>query len=116
MTSRKALEHIRVRREFLAAAKAEKQVRRGFVLQARRRGDEQPARLGLTATKKIGNAVIRNRTRRRLRALADDLFPKYAHSGYDYVLVGRVHTPHRAWADLQHDLKSALKAIHADPA
>ena len=116
MTSRKAPETIRVRRDFLAAAKAEKQVRRGFVLQARQRGDDAPARFGLTATKKIGNAVIRNRIRRRLRALAVDLFPKHAHSGYDYVLIGRAQTQYRDWGALKSDLKSALKAIHADPA
>jgi len=116
MTSRKALEHIRVRRDFLAAARADKQVRRGFVLQARNRGDAQPARIGLTATKKIGNAVIRNRTKRRLRALARDLFPRHAKTGYDYVLIGRVHTKDRKWDDLQSDLTSALQAIHAETA
>ena len=116
MTSRKALEHIRVRRDFLSAASADKQVRRGFVLQARNRGDAQPARIGLTATKKIGNAVIRNRTKRRLRALACDLFPRHAKTGYDYVLIGRVHTKDRKWDDLQSDLTSALQAIHAETA
>ena len=116
MISRQALEPIRVRRDFLAAAKAEKHVCRGFVLQARHRQDEAQPRFGLTATKKLGNAVVRNRTKRRLRALAHELFPQHAKNGYDYVLIGRVHTKNRDWGALQTDLTSALQAIHAETA
>ena len=67
-----ALSSLRVRRLFLAAAKADKEVRRGLIVQARARDKDEPSptpvRYGLTASKKIGNAVARNRARRRLRA------------------------------------------------
>ena len=111
-----ALSPLRVRRQFLAAAKADKQVRRGLVLQARQRpADEDsatPIRFGLTASKKTGNAVTRNRIRRRLRAAAQELLPIHGQTGFDYVLIGRVHTAPRAWHALKQDLTSAVKAIH----
>lgn len=111
-----ALTNLRFRREFLAAAKAERAVRRGLVLQARCRDAAEPAaapiRFGLTASKKVGNAVMRNRTRRRLRELARQLLPLHGRPGYDYVLIGRVHTAPRDWRALAGDLKSALKSVH----
>lgn len=108
----KGLDGLRVRRDFLATAKGDRQVRRGFVLQARNRQDKAPPRFGLTASKKVGNAVMRNRTRRRLRAAAQEILPQYGHAGFDYVLVGRVHTRGLDWRRLKGELKSALKAIH----
>lgn len=112
-----ALSTLRVRRDFLAAAKAEKQVRRGLVLQARMRRHDEPSqtpiRFGLTASKKTGNAVMRNRIRRRMRAMAIELLATHGKSGYDYVLIGRVHTRMRDWGALQKDFTSALRAIHA---
>ena len=125
MTSdRPALHTLRVRREFLAVAKGDKQVRRGLVLQARQRdvnvitdlneaSDTDTAiRFGLTATKKIGNAVIRNRTRRRLRALAHEILSAHGQPGYDYVLIGRAATKHQTWEGLRTDMCSALKKVH----
>jgi ribonuclease P protein component len=125
---RPALHTLRVRREFLAVAKGDKQVRRGLVLQARQRdvnaktdldaasdptSDADTAiRFGLTATKKIGNAVIRNRTRRRLRVLAHEVLSAHGQPGYDYVLIGRAATKHRTWDGLRTDLRSALKKLH----
>ena len=125
---RPALHTLRVRREFLAVAKGDKQVRRGLVLQARQRdvnaltdlddasdstSDADTAiRFGLTATKKIGNAVIRNRTRRRLRVLALEILSAHGQPGYDYVLIGRAATKHRTWDGLRTDLRSALKKLH----
>ena len=121
---RPALHTLRVRREFLAVAKGHKQVRRGLVLQARQRdvnpktdldavSDPDTAiRFGLTATKKIGNAVIRNRTRRRLRVLAHEILSAHGQPGYDYVLIGRAATKHRTWDGLRTDLRSALKKLH----
>ena len=114
--ARHALSNLRVRRLFLAAAKAEKQVRRGLVLQARQRAPDElsptPIRFGLTASKKIGNAVIRNRVRRRLRALSQSILPRHGMAGFDYVMIGRVHTALRPWQALEKDLRSALKAVH----
>ena len=117
---RPALHTLRVRREFLAVAKGDKQVRRGLVLQARQRDVDAQTdtaadtviRFGLTATKKIGNAVIRNRTRRRLRALAHEILSAHGQAGYDYVLIGRAATKHQTWDGLRTDLRSALKKLH----
>ena len=118
---RPALLTLRDRRDFLAVAKGDKQVRQGLVLQARSRQPDiginaADIRFGLTATKKIGNAVIRNRTRRRLRALAREILSAHGQPGYDYVLIGRVATKHRTWEGLRTDLRSALKKVHkAEP-
>ncbi len=92
----------------------------GLVLQAKRRSDtgdepvDAPYRIGFTATKKIGNAVVRNRTKRRLRAAAAALLPRYGRPGYDYVLVGRVTTPARKFDALCDDLQKALMRIHQE--
>ncbi len=120
-SDRPALHTLRNRREFLAVAKGNKQVRQGLVLQAiSRKPDTRinatAIRFGLTATKKIGNAVIRNRTRRRLRALAHEILSAHGQPGYDYVLIGRAATKHRTWEGLRTDLRSALKKVHkAEP-
>lgn len=116
---RHALSSLRVRRLFLAAAKARKEVRRGMVVQARARDKDEasltPVRYGLTASKKIGNAVARNRARRRLRAVAQEILPLEGEAGFDYVMIGRVHTAPRPWQALKNDLRSALKALHKEP-
>ncbi|MBL6762118.1 MAG: ribonuclease P protein component [PS1 clade bacterium] len=117
--ARHALSSLRVRRMFLAAAKARKEVRRGMVVQARARDKDEasltPVRYGLTASKKIGNAVARNRARRRLRAVAQEILPLEGEAGFDYVMIGRVHTAPRPWQALKNDLRSALKALHKEP-
>lgn len=115
---------LKYRREFLAAARSRRSLgRRGLVLQVRKREPNKNKydaklpngliRYGLTATKKIGNAVVRNRARRRLRALAEEILPKYAKDGHDYVLICRVTTGRREWLDLRRDLISALKKMKA---
>ena len=67
-----------------------------------------PARLGFTVTKKVGNAVVRNRTRRRLRAAARLVLPERQVAGVDLVLIGREATRGRPFAGLQEDLRRAL--------
>jgi len=86
------------------------------MLQARARPDDSPVvRVGFTASKKIGNAVFRNRAKRRLRALVRDVLPGLAQPGWDYVLVARPGaTVVRDFADLRRDLESALIAVHRD--
>ena len=84
----------------------------GMVVQMRTRGDDAPPRVGFTATKKIGNAVVRNRVKRRLRALARLMLAGQARPGHDYVLIGRAPTFSRAYPDLENDLSSALKRLH----
>jgi ribonuclease P protein component len=68
-------------------------------------------RVGLTVSRKVGNAVVRNRARRRLRAVANEVLPRLAAPGLDYVLIGRAQTPHRAYATLIADLGRALGAL-----
>ncbi len=112
MTRRAPLDRLRKRREFLAAAGGRKWAATSLVLQALKRDDEAPARIGFTVTRKVGSAVIRNRARRRLRAAAGEILPLLAKQGYDYVLVGRAGTLNRAWPDLLDDLRAALAKVH----
>ena len=101
------------RADFLSAAKARRQGTAGFLLQARRRGDDGPARIGYTCSKKIGNAVARNRAKRRLRAIAREILPDLAQAGWDYVLIGRPGaTATRDFADMCRDLTYALRKVH----
>ena len=89
-----------------------KQVRKGLVLQmVAGPVSDAPPRAGFTATKKIGNAVIRNRAKRRLREAARLLLPEYGRPGFDYVFIARAATPEREWAGLLDDVKSALVSL-----
>jgi ribonuclease P protein component len=104
------------RAEFLlAAAKGRKAPMPGLVLQALPRHDNGPARLGFTVTKKIGNAVIRNRTRRRLKEAARLVLARQPVSGVDLVLIGREATAKRDFAALQEDLRRALNKTRVAP-
>jgi ribonuclease P protein component len=97
------------RAEFLrAAAKGRKAPMPGLVLQALPRDDTGPARLGFTVTKKIGNAVIRNRTRRRLKEAARLVLAEQPVAGVDLVLIGRAGTAKRDFTSLQSDIRRAL--------
>ncbi|MBA3896386.1 MAG: ribonuclease P protein component, partial [Sphingomonadaceae bacterium] len=79
---------MRRRADFLAANAAKRVPTPGFVLLIRDRADDDPAvRLGVTVTKKIGNAVVRNRMKRRFRALAREVIAPVAAPGRDHVLI-----------------------------
>ncbi|KKL89772.1 hypothetical protein LCGC14_1911320 [marine sediment metagenome] len=84
---------LRNRSDFLRAARARHRKAPAFALQARKRGDTEPApeaiRVGYTCSKKVGNAVARNRAKRRLREIARRALPQHGHPGWDYVLIGR---------------------------
>ena len=86
----------------------------GFVLLVRPRGDDDPTmRIGITVTKKIGNAVVRNRMKRRFRALARETLPDHGISGADHVLIGRAGGVERDYASLAAELRRALKKVDA---
>lgn len=100
---------LKKRAEFLAVAgKGAKAPMPGLVLQLLPRADDAPMRVGFTVTKKVGNAVIRNRTKRRLReAVRLGLDPE-AHRGFDIVVIGRDRTAERPFAELIDDLRKAV--------
>ncbi len=111
------LEGLRKRADFLRAAGARRQGMPGFGLQARRRGPDEPygaaIRIGFTCSRKVGNAVARNRAKRRLRAAARAVLPRLGRPGWDYVLIGRPEsTASRPFGDLVQDLEIALGRIH----
>ncbi len=108
---------MRKRADFLRAAQARRQGMPGFLLQARERGagevDPGAIRVGFTCSKKLGNAVARNRAKRRLREIARTVLPLHGRAGWDYVLVGRPEaTATRSFAEMQADLGRALGRIH----
>jgi ribonuclease P protein component len=108
------LQILQQRADFLRAAQARRQGTPGFLLQARDRRDHSGLlRIGFTCSKKIGNAVARNRAKRRLREVARAILPQLGHQGWDYVLVGRPNaTIDREFVALLADLKMALAKIH----
>jgi ribonuclease P protein component len=107
------------RADFLAAARARRQSRPGLTVQGRRREAAEGAgvRIGYTCSKKVGNAVARNRAKRRLRAAARAVVPGLGRPGWDYVLIGRPEaTAARPFPLLCDDLASALSALHGKDA
>jgi ribonuclease P protein component len=91
------------------AAKGRKAATHGLVLQALRRDDVDPARIGFTVTKKVGGAVVRNRVRRRLKEAARLELAEQPPTGVDLVVIGRATTRTRAFAELRADLRRALR-------
>jgi ribonuclease P protein component len=84
----------------------------GFVLLVRDREDDDPAiRLGITVTKKIGGSVVRNRMKRRFRALAREILPLHGIAGADHVLIGRAGGVERPFELLRADLGKALARL-----
>jgi ribonuclease P protein component len=104
------------RRDFLRLqAAGRKQVTPGFILQLAPLPEamdvQRTPRVGFTTSKKVGNAVARNRARRRLRALAREVLAPLAVPGFDFVLIGREATLQRDYAAMARDLKSALRRL-----
>ncbi len=103
------------RADFLAAARAKRVSTPAFTLQYRERseGEAEGKRVGFTCSKKVGNAVARNRAKRRLREIARLVLPEQGRDGFDYVLIGRrEETAARDFSDLVGDLQSALLKAH----
>lgn len=104
------------RREFLrVAGKGSRGARPGLVLQALP-ATGAPLRVGFTATKKLGNAVVRNRAKRRLREAARIMLGQQeAPEGWDLVLIGREATGSRKFTQLMGDLRGLLKQLGVKP-
>ena len=83
-----------------------------FVLQARNRHDRKPARVGFTVSKRVGNAVERNRVRRRLREIARLAAASSLRAGHDYVLIGRRAALKIPFAQMAQDFEGALRRVH----
>lgn len=113
----KALARLKIRHEFLRVAGTRRRASAaGMVIQAAAAPsgspDQVPAsRVGFTVTKKVGNAVVRNRAKRRLRAIAAELMPVHAAPGYDYVLIGRPAAATCAYTELKRDCEQALRRL-----
>ncbi len=112
------------RAEFLQVAAANRKwVAPGLILQVRRQSPSEPSsdkpavaaaapvRVGFTASRKVGNAVKRNRARRRLRAVAEDVLDRHAEPGNDFVLIARPATVDRDFQALVGDLVAGLKRL-----
>lgn len=104
---------LKTRKDFVAASKAKYQTAAGLTVQMRDRRDDDPTvRVGFTCSKKVGNAVARNRAKRRLREIARLDLLTHAKPGHDYVLIGkRDVTAQRPFEDLRRDLEQALAKL-----
>ena len=110
------LGRLKRRPEFLAVAGTRRRwVAPGLILQVRRRGENAPptvvadaVRVGFTASRKVGNAVARNRAKRRLRAAAGAVLPLHGAPGQDFVLIARATTAERPFAELTTDIERGL--------
>lgn len=104
------------RADFVKASKGLRHAAPGFHLQARQREPDETAtglRVGFTCSKKVGNAVARNRAKRRLREIARLTLPQHGRVGWDYVLVGRADaTATVDFARMTEDLHHALVRVH----
>jgi len=110
------LETLKVRADFLRVASAgRRSARPGLVVQAAPHPHEPNGgtgmRVGFTASRKVGNAVIRNRAKRRLRAAAASVLPSHGQPSTDYVLIARASTADRPFTELVADLEAALRRI-----
>jgi ribonuclease P protein component len=106
------MERLKQRADFLAAAGGAKIPTAAFVLQARDRGDDGPARVGFTVSKKVGGAVERNRVRRRLREVVRLSVAECLHAGTDYVLIGRRPALDLPFDRLVEDFAGVLGRLH----
>ncbi|WP_337659892.1 ribonuclease P protein component [Anderseniella sp. Alg231-50] len=106
------IEHLKRRQDFLAAAAALVCARKGCVVQARVRDDQDEPRIGFTVTRKLGNAVVRNRIKRRLREAVRVASGLDLRRGHDYVFIGRAATLAQDFKDLMGDIVSATQRLN----
>ena len=106
------LNRITQRKDFLQLANAQRVHSTSFVLQSRNRKDEAPIRIGFTCSKKVGNAVARNKAKRRLREIARLVLPVSGQVGHDYVLIGRANvTATTNFAAMKAELAQSLQKL-----
>ncbi len=109
------LNRITQRKDFLRLANAQRVHSTSFVLQSRNRKDDAPMRVGFTCSKKVGNAVARNRAKRRLREIARLILPISGQPGHDYVLIGRANvTATTDFAAMQTELAQSLQKLQSE--
>jgi ribonuclease P protein component len=110
------MDRLRQRADFLAAKQGLKAPASAFVLQARKRDDNGPARIGFTVTKHVGNAVERNRVKRRLREIVRLSAAGCMRPGHDYVLIGRRAALDLPFLRLLDEFERSLRRVHAERA
>lgn len=109
------MQRLKRRRDFLAAQRAPSRATKGAVVQVRSRGDDAPARVGFTVTKKLGGAVVRNRIRRRLKEAVRLSLRDRLRAGRDYVFIGRASGLNRPFEALRADLLDAIGKLEREP-
>ena len=108
------VETLTKRADFLRCARGLRQHSTSFVIQGWNRHDTAPPRVGFTCSKKVGNAVARNRAKRRLREIARTVLPTHGQPGWDYVLIGRADiTATTPMPSMVQELELALIAMRA---
>jgi ribonuclease P protein component len=105
------MERLRQRADFMAAAAGAKVPTAAFVLQARKRGDDGPVRIGFTVSRRVGTAVERNRVRRRLKEIVRLSAGTDLSAGHDYVLVGRRAALSLPFEQITEDFKRAVARL-----
>ena len=105
------IDKITKRSDYLRASKSKYFRSNSFIIQFYNRIDDLEPRYGITATKKIGNAIKRNKAKRRIRNLVKDLLPKYGKNGYDYVFIAKENLINEDWVVLKEESTSVLKDL-----
>ena len=105
------VDKITKRSDYLRVSKSEYFRSNSLIIQFYNRGDDLAPRYGVTATKKIGNAIKRNKAKRRIRNLVKDLLPKYGKNGYDYVFIAKENLINEDWEVLKEESTSVLKDL-----
>jgi ribonuclease P protein component len=108
-----AVKGLKRRTDFRAVATGSRAPGKAFVLQARRRAEDGPVRVGFTVSRQVGNAVERNRVRRRLREIVRHTAAARLYGGHDYVLIGRRAALKATFGEMMREFDAALSRIHA---